>query len=252
MAHHVQRGLCGTIRFAQAHIHCGCWEPRQFRLFDWQNHPRLKIGSMQDVGIYAISLLTALLGEVNHVVGHSAKPDKQGESRKDSETSNATIAHADFYAAQLHFRSGAVAQITTCLSFTTPQPRSLTLCGDDGVLTLKELWNFDTELSFTDGTGKILQKKMHPWRPPTSKHAPHPHVTDWCRGVDLMSNSIDTNSSDRVFTGDHALHCVQILCAIDESIKQQKACYGTGCVRRLPYGYVSHVTVRDAYFSSPR
>ena len=85
LARHIQQGLIGTVRLAQVDLHCGAhsaadWnqhDPLAFNLGGWTRHPRMQVGSMVDVGVYAIALLTALLGPVAHV--SSATPHVQAE-----------------------------------------------------------------------------------------------------------------------------------------------------------------------------
>jgi predicted dehydrogenase len=72
----IRRTLRHTLRWlVQVDLHCGAhpaadWNQNDalaFNLGGWTRHPRMQVGSMVDVGVYAVALLTALLGPVAHV-----------------------------------------------------------------------------------------------------------------------------------------------------------------------------------------
>jgi len=147
----------GAVRLATVDVHCGSWAPLEWRLGGWQACPRQGVGSTVDVGVYPLSLLTALLGPVSQVTAHAAgsPPLKQQELQVQNSLSDtnrsadstaptdgaaagseASAAAVDVVSVHLRFRSGATANLTSSLSLSSPRPRPLVLFGDGGVLAL--------------------------------------------------------------------------------------------------------------------
>jgi hypothetical protein len=256
-----------ALHFDKVDLFCGAqvgadWngqDPLAFNLGGWACHPRMQVGSMVDVGVYAIAFLTALLGPVAHV--STARPTVVGPAQAPSQGCSGSGSGVeqpllDLYCVTLVMRSGAVAQIST--SFTLPsvgaKKRGLCVSGDAGTLHLSDLFNYDSALSYepvgTEGRGPFKRGLLQPWRPPYVKLAKahlHPHVTDWARGLQLMAASIATapdadaglpasgcgglRVSEGWFTGEHPAHVVHVLSAIERlspacSAEQASTCAG--------------------------
>jgi predicted dehydrogenase len=96
-------GFLGAVRTVTADVLCGSWQPTADRLGGWRCHRRFGVGSLHDVGVYPLSLITALLGPA--VAVQAVEP---GETDGD----------CDLWSVQLFLASGAVATLTTSLSLS--------------------------------------------------------------------------------------------------------------------------------------
>jgi predicted dehydrogenase len=258
LAHLLRAGALGQVRMAQVDLLCGAQAPADwnnhdalaFNLGGWAQHGRMRVGSMIDVGVYAVALLTALLGPVARVAVVAAKQGAaagaagvergaEGGAQRGAEGGAQQIPkdlyHApliDLYHATLIMRSGAVAHVSSSFSLpsTGGRKRSLSISGDTGTLTLGDIFNFNTPLSYDgvaaadDGgdTGekreargeegevrprggcRLKQGLVHPWRPPYARAASHAHVTDWARGLVLMARSVAANEGASANAPPHA------------------------------------------------
>ena len=238
LAHHLRARALGEVRLAQVELLCGAHAPADwnqndalaFNLGGWAQHGRMGVGSMVDVGIYALALLTALLGPVARVSVVAAKrAQRTGTAQQGAPTAGAerqidphnasridphNAPRIDLYNATLIMRSGAVAHV--CSSFSLPsgaRKRSLSISGDKGTLTLGDIFNFNTCLSYDGvaaadasergteghvrapgpGGGPLKKGLIYPWRPPYVRAAKHAHVTDWARGLVLLARSVAAN-----------------------------------------------------------
>jgi predicted dehydrogenase len=265
LAHLLRAGALGQVRMAQVDLLCGAHAPADwnnhdalaFNLGGWAQHGRMRVGSMIDVGVYAVALLTALLGPVARVAVVAAKQGARGargaggagrlEHGAEGGEKQIDLYHApliDLYHATLIMRSGAVAHV--CSSFSLPstaaRKRSLSISGDTGTLTLGDIFNFNTPLSYdgvaaADDGGDIGERRLergeegqvrprggqvrprggavasgcklkkglvYPWRPPYARAASHAHVTDWARGLVLLARSVAANEGASANAPPHA------------------------------------------------
>ena len=92
---------------------------------------------MSDVGVYALAVITALLGPVQAATAHKHDEDSRlgaGEG----------VTRIDLYEVHLVLAGGVTARVVTSFSIAADRKRSITLHGDDGSLTLDTLWDFDS------------------------------------------------------------------------------------------------------------
>jgi predicted dehydrogenase len=200
---------------------------------------------MSDVGVYALAVITALLGPVQAATAHKHDEDSRlgaGEG----------VTRIDLYEVHLVLAGGVTARVVTSFSIAADRKRSITLHGDDGSLTLDTLWDFDSPVSILP-LGARAREVLAPMRPPFERCAPHAHVCDWSRsapslervltaavrqarranfqlaitgrrvssGLALLAASVEAGG-DRAFTGDHAAHLVEILEAIEASTSSRQ------------------------------
>ena len=257
----IVHSTCIDARRPQVDIHCGAavdaeWnghDAKGFNCGGWARHPRMCVGSLVDVGVYAIALITALLGPVVHVSSTSPHHDRieqqRGSALKSSNQEEIGSAEAlddaarpatqqlpppaarrdqealiDVCSVSMLLQSGLVVHLSTSFSLpgTGASARALSIVGEAGTLTLADFWHFDTELTFEPVGAGGFKRILHPYRPPFERREDtHPHVTDWARGLRLMASGVARQSAndgagrqgERVFTGDHAAHVVDVLAA---------------------------------------
>jgi predicted dehydrogenase len=97
-----------------------------------------EIGCTLEHAGYALSWLLSLFGPVESLTAFSALafPEK-GQSK-------AARLGPDFSVGCLYFKSGAVARLTSGLA--APRDRSLTILGDKGTITVRDLWDHDSHI----------------------------------------------------------------------------------------------------------
>lgn len=216
-------GALGTVRMCTASVLCGSWMPAADRIGGWLQHRRFRVGSLRDVAVYPLAVLTALFGPAVKVAAIV--------------TAAMVAAHVDAWTVTVEFSTGATAIITSSLSLSAPAGDAaygMTLRGDRGSLTLKALWNDDTGVTLLpdggeDGAGLLRDVPL--WRPPYASPPnapPHPHACDWGCGIDLLAQSVDDSAAlfnaepdadvgpqararHRTFTGAHGVHLVDML-----------------------------------------
>lgn len=195
----------------------------------WPGAHEFEIGCTLEHAGYALSWLVSLLGPVSQLTAFSALtfPDK-GE-----DTGGLRLA-ADFSVGCLTFESGAIARVTSGLA--APRDRSLTILGDLGSITVRDLWDNKSvvhleELSaprpflqkasrrFENQAGRALPHSPVPGRKlayPTQakKRLPsYPSQIDFAAGVAAQAEMIATGEP-AVFSGAVALHITELALAL--------------------------------------
>ena len=141
--------LLGRVRAATATVLCGGWGAADFRLsaLGWKAHRRFSIGSLRDVGVYPIHLLSAWFGPVAAVSAFCADTNDQDDKKKclrNDEWKHSEQTAVDCWTVTLRFQDGIVATILSSLSLSAKgadEAYCLTLRGDRGALTLNAMWN---------------------------------------------------------------------------------------------------------------
>ena len=129
----------------------------------WPGMHEFEVGCTLEHAGYALSWLVSLFGPVAEVTAFSALtfPDK-------GEGSQGLNLAEDFSVGCLEFKSGMVARVTS--GFAAPRDRSLTILGDQGSITVRDLWD--------------NRSAVHLRRP--ARRAPS--CTEWCAGWKISWN----------------------------------------------------------------
>jgi predicted dehydrogenase len=198
----------------------------------WPGAHEFEIGCTLEHAGYALSWLTSLFGPVESLTAFSALafPDKGPGTE--------TLALApDFSVGCLRFKSGLVARLTCGLA--APKDRSLTILGDAGSITVRDLWDersvvhleakgqgraLRTRLAgrIESKLGKFLAWKPTPGRrlsyPPASKKAlpGFPSQIDFCAGIAAQAEAIVQNRKPQ-FSGALALHITELVLALNNA-----------------------------------
>ena len=199
----IRDGWAGDIRIATASVVLGqvnLWHPNPI--------PFLQVGAHWDVGVYALTLLTAFLGPARSVSAgrRLLKPD-----RKTRDGAPFHFDTPDYVLALIEFESGTVARLET--SFYARSPRggnTIEFHGDNGTIWLGDFQDFRTGVQFA-AAGKDYVPVDVGAAPETI-----PSHGRAGRGVDEMARAILEGRPHRASAA-HAAHVIEILCGIDAS-----------------------------------
>ena len=194
----------------------------------WPGVHEFEIGCTLEHAGYALSWLVGLFGAVEEVVSFSALtfPDKGDGTEK-------LQLGADFSVGCLRFKSGVVARLTSGLA--APRDRSLTILGDKGSITVRDLWDNHSviHLEQTGAPRTILQRIFRKIEAKMSKSLPfklipgrklkypaakstlpsYPSQIDFMAGVAAQAEMIRTGKSAK-YAGQVALHITEIALAL--------------------------------------
>lgn len=202
----IRDGKLGTVRIAYAEVN---W----WRIESWHPAPGpfYEVGALFDVGVYPLTILTAILGPARRVFayGKVVFPD-----RVTKEAIPFHIATPDFVTTTIEMKSGAVVRLTTdfYVSNKSTKQTGIEFHGDLGSVHLHSWQQFDSPVE--------LAEFGQPYQPVQPIREPY-KGTPWGRGVYGMVSAILEGRPHR-FTGEHAAHVTEILCAAAESVQRQQ------------------------------
>lgn len=202
----IREGKAGTVRLAYAEVNWG-------RIEDWHPNPVpfYDVGPLFDVGVYPLTMVTAIFGPARRVTGFGTVlyPDRMTKEEKPFHLDT-----ADFTVGVIEHAGGAVTRLTT--NFYVPhqgnKQHGLEFHGDKGSIYLRSWQNFDSLIEFAP-YGRPYEA-VTPVRPPFTG-------TEWSRGVVEMVEAIHAGRPQRA-TGAQAAHVVEIMEAIKTSYTQGK------------------------------
>jgi predicted dehydrogenase len=198
----LRSGRAGRVRLAYAEINHG-------RIEDWHPNPEpfYEVGVLWDVGVYPLTLLTTMFGPVRRVTaaGKVIHPDRvTKEGRKFS------ITTPDFVTAMLEFGDGLTARFSANFYVRGgKQGGSLELNGDLGSIYIGDFQNFSAPVEFA------LYGK--PYAPVPPVRPPFEGI-EFARAVEEMAKAMQSGRP-QPSTGAHAAHIVEILEAIETSMR---------------------------------
>jgi predicted dehydrogenase len=193
----VREGGIGTVRAVYAEANWG-------RIESWHPSPETlyESGPMIDVGIYPLTILTAMFGPVRRVsaYGTTLQPERV---RKDGQRFSLTT--PDLYVAALELESGVFARLTATFWVGRCRQRGLEFHGDEASLWMPTWSDFDSRLErTTDGEAYTAVPHLRePYR-----------GVDWARALADLSDAIAEDRPHRM-GAEHAAHVVDALNAID-------------------------------------
>jgi predicted dehydrogenase len=196
----------------------------------WPGAHEFEVGCTLEHAGYALSWLTALFGPVSEVTAFSALtfPDKG---------SSAHALAPDFSVGCLTFKSGVVARLTSGLA--APRDRSLTILGDAGSVTVRDLWDDRSAVHLEQtsaprpfaqkvmrrleaGLGKALPFKQIPGRrlsytsPRKTTLPPYPSRIDFMGGVAAQARMI-RGEGQAFYSDAAALHITELALALQDA-----------------------------------
>ena len=212
----VAAGAIGTVRVAYAEVNWGrieSWHPRP--------EPFYRIGPLADVGVYPLTILTAMFGPARRVTafGRVVLPDRVTVNGEPF-----TVGAPDFGVAVVELEDGPVVRLTT--SFYVMQhskQRGIEFHGDEGSLLLASWQEFDAPIELArNGHGYERVRLPHAFR-----------GTDWGRAVAELGSAIAEQRPHRAAAA-HAAHVVEILDAIVASAAEGRPVDVRSSFVRLP------------------
>jgi predicted dehydrogenase len=233
----LRKKAIGSVRLVYAEMDDGLKHRMRYNKWTsysgtpWPWKEEFEVGCTIEHAGYYLTWLTAFFGPVKSVTSFARCliPDKETSVPLD-------IISPDFSLASIEFASGIVARLTC--SIIAPHNHSLQIIGDEGVLSIKECWNYRSPVRIKRSTKLSLWAEKYTLLEVLpgigAKQIPLAHIKngykgtdqmDFARGVSEMANAISEKRPCRM-SGRHALHVNEITLAIQYSEKM-------GCPRLL-------------------
>ena len=209
-------GAIGTVRVVYAEVNWGrieTWHPRP--------EPFYRIGPLADVGVYPLTLLTAIFGPARRVAayGRIVYPDRVTRTGEPFR-----VRAPDFGVTTIELESGALIRLTTSFYVGQQSKQSgIEFHGDAGSLFLSSWQEFDAAVE--------LAPYGEPYEPLPVLSA-FPGI-DWGRALAELGEAISEGRPHRA-AGAHAAHVVQILDAVGTSLRECRPVEVTSTFTALP------------------
>lgn len=226
----IKEGVIGVPKIVYAEMDDGYIYKRAYR--DWINSQgvnwpfkdEFEVGCVLEHAGYYITWLTMFFGPAESVTSFS---DCIINKEVKINLGLIELDAPDFSVAIIKFKSGVVARLTC--SIIAPQNHELLLIGDDGVINVKNCWDYGAEVRIKkmvkESENGIDLSKIYLNYPLVSepkKIAYHGgHKMDFCRGVAHLENFISNKYSNKLLI-DFCMHNTEIALAINESSMTKK------------------------------
>jgi predicted dehydrogenase len=202
-------GRIGRVRAVLADVSWGrieTWHPAPV--------PFYEVGPLVDVGVYPLTLITAMLGPVRRVqaFGRVLLPE-----RRTLDGAEFTLETPDFLVCGLDLEGGVAVRLTASF-YTGHQARreaAIEFHGDTGSLDLERFDSFDTGLAIAGFGAKDAYA-------PVPLVRPAPVRFDYARSIVDMAQAIAEDRPHRA-TGEQAAHVVDVFAAVVESVRTERA-----------------------------
>lgn len=195
----LREGAVGDVRVVYAEANWG-------RIESWHPSPQAlyAVGPTIDVGVYPVTILTAMFGPVRRVLayGTTLEPDRvtiAGDSFH--------VETPDFIVSVLELDAGVVARLTTTFWVRHGKQRGMEFHGDRGSLHLRTFLDFDSELEMS-GDGETFT--------PVPLVRPPYRGTDWARGLVDLADAITHDRPHRA-SAEQGAHVVEVMEAVVRS-----------------------------------
>ncbi len=200
----IREGKLGQVRVVYCEVNWG-------RIESWHPNPGpfYEVGALFDVGVYPLTLVTTYLGPAKRVTAYGTvlHPD-----RVTKDNTPFHIETPDWVTAVVELANGTVVRLTTNFYVGHhSKQKGLEFHGDLGSLYLGSFQDFQTPVEFAEYS--------QTYQPLPYVKEPFPG-TEWGRAVVEMADAIDEARPQRA-TGAQAAHVVEILCAIQQSYREQ-------------------------------
>lgn len=215
----------GTVRLVYAEMDDGLVHRTPYRKWvsesgtPWPYKDEFEVGCTVEHAGYAVTWLSGFFGPAQTVTAFSACliPDKE------TDPPLGTIA-PDFSVAAIRFRSGVVARLTC--SIVAPRDHSLRIFGDEGVLSVGDLWN-DRSPVYIKRMITIRRRTMvTPWkrkyplvgRSNAKVRYRGAQQRNFCRGIAELAAAIQEGRSPRL-SARYCLHNTEVVLAIQSALE---------------------------------
>jgi predicted dehydrogenase len=204
----IREGKLGTVRLAYAEVNWG-------RIESWHPEPSAfyEVGPLFDVGVYPLTILTAMFGPAKSVLSYGKVVYKDRVTKKGVPFS---INTPDFGVSIIELADGTVVRMTTdfYVNNITTKQTGIEFHGDLGSAQLVAWQDFDSQVAYAE-----FGKKLEPL---ALIKEPDVKGTPWGRGVYEMVLAMQAGRKHR-FTGEQAAHVVEILTAAQRSMQEGRA-----------------------------
>jgi predicted dehydrogenase len=189
----VRDGAVGRVRVVYAEAN---WD----RLERWHPDPRglYAVGPLVDVGVYPLTILTAMFGPVRQVQAYAATLEPERIHRHGW---SFRLEAPDWATATLELADGVVARLTASFYVPPSQQRGLEFHGDDGSLFIATWAEFDSRVELQPRGGAYERVEL--------VRRPYAGI-DWSRALLDLADAIEEGRAHRS-TGEHAAHVVEVL-----------------------------------------
>jgi predicted dehydrogenase len=199
----IREGRLGTVRVAYAEMN---WH----RIETWHPNPGpfYEVGAVYDVGVYPLTVLTAILGPVSRVSGFGkvVHPDRMTKDDKPFH-----ITTPDWMCGYVEFQSGPVARVTASFYVGPTKQHGIEFHGDRATLHLESAHEFHSKLQLHDfGGDKWVEQPL--------VKEPYKGV-EWARGLTELHDAIRTGRRQRA-TGEQAAHVVEVIAGIHAAARE--------------------------------
>ena len=196
---HVREGAVGTVRAVYAEAN---WD----RIESWHPDPRslYAVGPLVDVGIYPLTILTAMFGPVRLVRAFATTLQTD---RVLLDGTSFTPAAPDFVVAVLEHEGGVVSRLTASFYVGPCKQSGIEVHGDEGSLYMPTWSEANSLLEHQQRGGEYATI------PPVREPFPG---NDWGRALVDLARAIDEGRPHRA-GAEHAAHVVEVLNAVEES-----------------------------------
>lgn len=206
-ARFLEEGGMGQIRLVYAEVNWGAIER-------WISAPApyFTVGPLLDVGVYAITALTYLMGPVKKVWGYSTilKTPRQGQNGQEF-----SVTAPDFTTGMMEFENGVKVRITTnyYVPQSAPHLRGLEFFSDAGTLTVSDYHDFPAKCSFTPAN-QVEAEDI-----PLLREAKVP--MDRAAGLAELARALHEDRPHRS-SGEHAAHVIEVMEGLQRSMDESR------------------------------
>jgi predicted dehydrogenase len=199
----IRDGKLGQVRLAYADVNWG-------RIETWHPDPQgfYGVGPLFDVGVYPLSILTAIFGPARRVSAYGTVLWPERETRQGTRF---RVAQPDFLVAAIELADGVVVRLTADFYVANKSTRQVGIefHGDRGSLHLESWHMFNAKVAFAAFDEPLEEVPLV--REP-------PYGTPWGQGLWETATAIIAGRPHR-FSGEMAAHTVEILEATAESAR---------------------------------
>lgn len=206
----IREGRLGPVRVVYAEANWGrieTWHPAPVSFY--------QVGPLFDLGVYPLTLLTTFFGPVRRVTAYGSV---LYPNRVTVDNTPFQVAAPDYVTAMVELASGTLLRLTVnfYVSRSSKQQRSmLEFHGDQGSLYLSDWHNFDGKVEFAE-FGQPYQPVSWLKEPGQGSKG-----IEWGRVILDVVEAIAQDKPHRA-TGEHAAHIVEVLNAIERSMKNNE------------------------------
>ena len=199
---HVREGAVGRVRAVYAEAN---WD----RIERWHPDPRslYAVGPLVDVGVYPLTILTAMFGPVRLVRAYATTLEPE---RALTDGTPFTPGAPDFVVAVAEHESGVVSRLTASFYVGPCKQRGVEVHGDEGSLYMPTWAEANSRVELQQRGGEYTEI------PPVRE--PFPGM-DWGRALVDLARAIEEGRPHRA-GAEHAAHVVEVLNAVEDAVRE--------------------------------